>query len=36
LNVRVLVDRVSEPDLKGAVIDYKESMMGGSFSIKES
>jgi iron-sulfur cluster assembly protein len=31
--VRILVDKESEPHLKGTVIDYKESMMGGGFSI---
>ncbi|WP_082050457.1 HesB/IscA family protein [Risungbinella massiliensis] len=32
--VRVLVDDRSRPILHGTVIDYKESMMGGGFSIE--
>jgi iron-sulfur cluster assembly protein len=31
--VKVVVDKESEPHLKGTVIDYQESMMGGGFSI---
>lgn len=31
--VRMLVDKESQLLLKGTVIDYKESMMGGGFSI---
>jgi iron-sulfur cluster assembly protein len=31
--VRILVDKDSQPLLKGTVIDYKESMIGGGFSI---
>jgi iron-sulfur cluster assembly protein len=32
--VRVLVQRNDEPFIKGTVIDYKESLMGGGFSIE--
>lgn len=32
--IRVLIDKESHPLLKGTVIDYKESMMGGGFSIE--
>lgn len=32
--VKVIVDDVSRPILAGTVIDYKESMMGGGFSIE--
>lgn len=31
--IKVLVDKQSEPILKGTVIDYKQSMMGGGFTI---
>lgn len=31
--ITVLVDKESEPILKGTLIDYKESMMGGGFTI---
>lgn len=31
--VRILIDDKSRPILHGTVIDYKESMMGGGFSI---
>jgi iron-sulfur cluster assembly protein len=31
--VRVLVDKESQKLMKGTVIDYKESIMGGGFSI---
>ena len=31
--LRVLIDKESEPLLIGTIIDYKESMMGGGFSI---
>ena len=32
--IRVLIDKESHLLLKGTVIDYKESMMGGGFSIQ--
>ncbi|MBA4493746.1 HesB/IscA family protein [Paenactinomyces guangxiensis] len=32
--VKVLLDKESQPLLNGTVIDYKESMMGGGFSIE--
>lgn len=31
--IRVLIHKESQPLLQGTVIDYKESMMGGGFSI---
>lgn len=31
--LRVLVDKESEPLIRGLQIDYKESMMGGGFTI---
>lgn len=31
--IEVLVDKESEPMLKGTTIDYKENMMGGGFTI---
>lgn len=31
--LRVLIDKESQPLLSGTIIDYKESMMGGGFSI---
>lgn len=31
--IRILIDKESQPLLEGTVIDYKESMMGGGFSI---
>ncbi|SEN57242.1 HesB/IscA family protein [Lihuaxuella thermophila] len=31
--IKVLVNKEDEPLIKGTVIDYKESMMGGGFSI---
>ncbi|AGK55470.1 HesB/IscA family protein [Bacillus sp. 1NLA3E] len=31
--ITVLVDKESEPVLKGTIIDFKESMMGGGFTI---
>lgn len=31
--IRVLIDKESKPLLEGTIIDYKESMMGGGFSI---
>lgn len=31
--ITVLIDAESEPILKGTVIDFKESMMGGGFTI---
>ncbi|ADH98693.1 HesB/IscA family protein [Salisediminibacterium selenitireducens] len=31
--IEVLVDKESEPMLKGTKIDYKENMMGGGFTI---
>jgi iron-sulfur cluster assembly protein len=31
--VKVLVNKEDEPLIKGTVIDYKESLMGGGFSI---
>ncbi|SFI86477.1 HesB/IscA family protein [Thermoflavimicrobium dichotomicum] len=31
--VKILVDKESLPHLKGTVIDYKEALMGGGFSI---
>lgn len=31
--VKVLIDEESKPLLDGTIIDYKESMMGGGFSI---
>ncbi|MDF0727423.1 iron-sulfur cluster assembly accessory protein [Cytobacillus sp. S13-E01] len=31
--IKVLVDKESEPILKGVVIDFKQSMMGGGFTI---
>lgn len=31
--VKILVDKESEPILKGVKIDFKESMMGGGFTI---
>lgn len=31
--IRVLIDKESQLFLEGTVIDYKESMMGGGFSI---
>jgi iron-sulfur cluster assembly protein len=31
--VRILVDQRNQPLLKGTVIDYKETVMGGGFSI---
>jgi iron-sulfur cluster assembly protein len=31
--VRILVDEVSAKHLQGVEIDYKESLMGGGFSI---
>ncbi|MDR6226298.1 iron-sulfur cluster assembly protein [Desmospora profundinema] len=32
--IRVLVDKESEPLIRGLQIDYKESMMGGGFTIQ--
>lgn len=32
--VKILVDQVSSSMLKGTIIDYKESLMGGGFSIE--
>ncbi|MBA4542078.1 MULTISPECIES: iron-sulfur cluster assembly accessory protein [Thermoactinomyces] len=32
--VRTLIDKENEPYLKGTIIDYKESLMGGGFSIE--
>lgn len=32
--IRVLIDDQSRPILHGTVIDYKESLMGGGFSIE--
>jgi iron-sulfur cluster assembly protein len=32
--IHVLIDGESQPLLDGTVIDYKESMMGGGFSIQ--
>lgn len=31
--IRILIDKDSEEFLKGVVIDYKQSMMGGGFTI---
>jgi iron-sulfur cluster assembly protein len=31
--IKVLIDKESEPILKGTIIDYKQSMMGGGFTI---
>ncbi|WP_070119446.1 HesB/IscA family protein [Bacillus marinisedimentorum] len=31
--IPVVVDKESEPILKGVVIDYKQNMMGGGFTI---
>lgn len=31
--IQILVDKVSAPALKGTNIDYKESLMGGGFTI---
>jgi iron-sulfur cluster assembly protein len=31
--IKILVDKDSAPILKGTIIDYKESMMGGGFTI---
>ncbi|TCS96898.1 iron-sulfur cluster insertion protein ErpA [Hazenella coriacea] len=31
--IKVLIDQESKPLLEGTIIDYKESMMGGGFSI---
>jgi iron-sulfur cluster assembly protein len=31
--ITILVDKESEPILKGTIIDYKESLMGGGFTI---
>ncbi|MFC7439711.1 iron-sulfur cluster insertion protein ErpA [Laceyella putida] len=31
--VKILIDKESQLMLKGTIIDYKESMMGGGFSI---
>ncbi|MBE4907423.1 iron-sulfur cluster assembly accessory protein [Bacillus luteolus] len=31
--IKVLIDKESEPILKGVVIDFKQSMMGGGFTI---
>lgn len=31
--IRILVDKESEPLIRGLQIDYKESMMGGGFTI---
>lgn len=31
--VKILIDKESQPILKGVTIDYKESMMGGGFTI---
>ena len=31
--IKVLIDKESEPILKGTKIDYKESLMGGGFTI---
>jgi iron-sulfur cluster assembly protein len=32
--IDVLIDKESQPLLNGTIIDYKESMMGGGFSIQ--
>ena len=32
--INVLVNKEDEPILKGTVIDYKESLMGGGFTIE--
>ncbi|MBD1370901.1 iron-sulfur cluster assembly accessory protein [Hazenella sp. IB182357] len=32
--VKIIVEKKNEPLLKGTIIDYKESMMGGGFSIE--
>lgn len=32
--IKVLVDKESAPVLKGTVIDYKQSLMGGGFTIE--
>ncbi|WP_077214467.1 HesB/IscA family protein [Bacillus dakarensis] len=31
--IKILVDKTSAPALKGTKIDYKESLMGGGFTI---
>lgn len=31
--IKVLIDAESEPILKGTIIDFKESLMGGGFTI---
>ncbi|WP_027410088.1 HesB/IscA family protein [Anoxybacteroides tepidamans] len=31
--IKVLIDKESAPILKGTVIDYKQSLMGGGFTI---
>ncbi|CAM3779031.1 HesB/IscA family protein [Mesobacillus zeae] len=31
--IKILIDKTSAPALKGTVIDYKQSMMGGGFTI---
>lgn len=31
--IKILVDKESAPILKGTVIDYKQSLMGGGFTI---
>lgn len=31
--LRLLVDKISAPILKGTVIDYKQSLLGGGFTI---
>jgi Iron-sulfur cluster assembly accessory protein len=31
--IKILVDRFSEPYLRGVTIDYKETLMGGGFTI---
>ncbi len=31
--VKVLIDKESEPIIKGVVIDFKQSMLGGGFTI---
>lgn len=32
--IKILVDRESAPILQGTMIDYKQSMMGGGFTIE--